>query len=461
MIKIYNYSILLLIIIKISSSYLTSFSLYGDEAQYWLWSQSLDFGYFSKPPLIAWFLYLHTIIFGDSFFSLKMFPIIIYFFISFSVYKLCLQLSLTKSESALCSISFLIIPAASVSSFLISTDLLLLLFWTLTMTKLLEIRLGGSFINFVLLGVFLGLAFLAKYAALYFILSFLILILSDKKTMLVIKNNILGFFIFFFVFVLVLLPNVYWNINNEWVTFSHTSDNASLQNINPNISEPLKFLIAQIFMLGPVLCFGLFYLFKSFRFDFENKFLLIFSIPIMVIILVESFLVRANANWAAPALISLFVLLFRFVIKKNQNLIKINFIFNYMVAVFLFFSILFSSNIKIFDRIRGVDVFSNEVLAMIDSADLVVADRIIFSNISYEARKKANKIYMPYLKGEIITNHFQISSPLSSSHGEDFYLIGELGNISYLEKDIETKLIKEFYVPFNSSGLKFYEVKFK
>ena len=28
--------------------------LYPDEAQYWLWSRTLDFGYFSKPPMVAW-----------------------------------------------------------------------------------------------------------------------------------------------------------------------------------------------------------------------------------------------------------------------------------------------------------------------------------------------------------------------------------------------------------------------
>ena len=28
--------------------------LFVDESQYWLWGQRLDFGYYSKPPLIAW-----------------------------------------------------------------------------------------------------------------------------------------------------------------------------------------------------------------------------------------------------------------------------------------------------------------------------------------------------------------------------------------------------------------------
>ncbi len=56
MIRLFIYFTLVLIGFKICAVYLTSFSLYGDEAQYWLWSQNLDFGYFSKPPLLAWFL---------------------------------------------------------------------------------------------------------------------------------------------------------------------------------------------------------------------------------------------------------------------------------------------------------------------------------------------------------------------------------------------------------------------
>jgi len=40
--------------------------LHGDEAQYWAWSQNLDWGYFSKPPLIAWVIALPTSLFGNG-----------------------------------------------------------------------------------------------------------------------------------------------------------------------------------------------------------------------------------------------------------------------------------------------------------------------------------------------------------------------------------------------------------
>ena len=459
--KVFAYSFLGLIGLKVCASFFTNFSLYGDEAQYWLWSQNLDLGYFSKPPLLAWFLSGHIRLFGDSFFSLKMFPLLIYFLLFFSFYRLCLQLSLSKKKSIICSFSFLLIPAATVSSFLISTDLLLLLFWVLAMTKLLQIRKDDSVINFVLLGVFLGLAFLAKYAAVYFILSFLILVSVDKTMLASLKSRALGWLFFLLVLLLILLPNIYWNIINGWITITHTSSNANLKNLNLNFGEPLKFLISQIFMVGPILFFSFLYMFRSFRLDFENKFLLIFSLPIIIIILFESFLVRANANWAAPALISLFILFFRLVEEKKKNLIIINFGINYVFAVFLFVSILITSNGKMFDRIRGLDVFVKEVLKKTGDKDLVISDRIIFSNISYEIRDQPNKIYMPYKSGGVITNHFQMISPLSQTQEGDFYLIGNHADIKYLLKTNQTNLLKEFDVPFNSSNLKFYEVIFK
>ena len=46
--------ILVLLTIKVVSIKFTNFNLFGDEAQYWLWSKELDFGYFSKPPFLAW-----------------------------------------------------------------------------------------------------------------------------------------------------------------------------------------------------------------------------------------------------------------------------------------------------------------------------------------------------------------------------------------------------------------------
>jgi len=459
--KVLGYAILLLIMLKIAAICFTSLGLYGDEAQYWLWSQEPDLGYYSKPPLLSWFLAGYTGVFGDSFISLKSFPIVVYFFISYSVYKLCRSLSFEKTDAILCAISFLIIPAASLSSFLISTDLLLLLFWTISMILLLNTINSNSVLNFILLGFFLGLTFLAKYAAVYFVLSLVLLLIIDRKTLNSFKNNPAGILFFLLSFFLVLSPNIWWNLNNGWITFSHTSDNANLQNLNLNFYEPIKFLVSQIIMVGPFLFFSSVVFLKYFRLDFENRFLLIFSLPILLVVLVESFLVRANANWAAPALVSVFIIFFRLVNSKKNYLLKMNFVFNYFVAMFLFFSVLISFESRVFDRVKGVKEFTMEILLIIKEKDLVISDRIVFSNISYQMRNETNRVLMPYKMGAPITNHFQMSSPLGHQRKNDFFLLGGLGDVSYLVNKHQSNLIKEFDVPFSSQKLELYEVRFK
>src|SRR5437868_15290096 len=46
--------------------------LFPDEAQYWVWSQQLALGYYSKPPLVAWLIASTTGLFGDSEFAVRL-----------------------------------------------------------------------------------------------------------------------------------------------------------------------------------------------------------------------------------------------------------------------------------------------------------------------------------------------------------------------------------------------------
>ena len=43
-------------IFRIAALYFNATDLFFDEAQYWSWSLQPDFGYYSKPPLIAWLI---------------------------------------------------------------------------------------------------------------------------------------------------------------------------------------------------------------------------------------------------------------------------------------------------------------------------------------------------------------------------------------------------------------------
>ena len=45
-----------LLVLRLVAVHASAIDFVMDEAQYWTWSRDLDFGYFSKPPLIAWII---------------------------------------------------------------------------------------------------------------------------------------------------------------------------------------------------------------------------------------------------------------------------------------------------------------------------------------------------------------------------------------------------------------------
>jgi 4-amino-4-deoxy-L-arabinose transferase-like glycosyltransferase len=55
-----------LLTFRVGALLVSPLGLHGDEAQYWAWSKDLDWGYFTKPPLIAWTIWVTTSLFGDA-----------------------------------------------------------------------------------------------------------------------------------------------------------------------------------------------------------------------------------------------------------------------------------------------------------------------------------------------------------------------------------------------------------
>jgi len=458
--KILLPSFIVLLLLKIGALNFTTFNLFGDEAQYWLWSKDIDFGYFSKPPFLSWIIRVYTEILGSSFVSLKLLPSFIYLLVAWSIYNLLINSGLNKKDSFAGCLIFLFIPAVSFSSFIISTDLFLLLFWTLALNELIKINSEQGIKNFILLGIFLGLGFLSKYAAIYFVICLFVLILFDKRFRKIFLDNLLGFSLTFLSVFLIITPNIVWNFNNDWVTLQHTSDNANFANIEIDLIRGLEFLLIQVLMLGPFIVLG--GLFGFYKWNYIQKIYLIFSIPIILIVLVEAIIVRANANWAAPALISLFVFLY---IRTNISFFKIaNFIFNFTVCFVLFVMIGTSYPSKIFDRISGINNYALKIYN--NSSDgvvknIVVSDRLLFSSLNFELRDKDINFYMPYKEGDEITNHFKIVSPLNKNINEKFTLIGNPSDINYLENEYKILKINSPDQKFTKRKLDVYEVVFE
>jgi 4-amino-4-deoxy-L-arabinose transferase-like glycosyltransferase len=56
----------------LATLHLAGLDLGPDEAQYWWWSRDVAWGYFSKPPLIAWLIALTTAVCGDTAFCVRL-----------------------------------------------------------------------------------------------------------------------------------------------------------------------------------------------------------------------------------------------------------------------------------------------------------------------------------------------------------------------------------------------------
>lgn len=275
-----------------------------DEAQYWRWSQTLDFGYYSKPPLVAWVIWLSTSIFGDGSWAIRLTAPLLNGLGAFFVFLLGKRMFDARIGAWGVAIYFLM-PGMWLSSAIITTDAVLLPTFTIAVYLLWRFRDRPTILNACLAGGAIGLSMLAKYAALYLYPGVVLAALVERdmrKAML----SPAGVMVFVASLV-VLAPNLAWNAANNFATVSHTADNANLSGADFNPLRIVTFLQDQAAVFGPL---SLILLLAGFAFLAGRKdrytatrelWLMCFIMPALLIILVQEIISRAHANWAAAA----------------------------------------------------------------------------------------------------------------------------------------------------------------
>jgi 4-amino-4-deoxy-L-arabinose transferase-like glycosyltransferase len=129
--------------------------LYPDEAQYWIWSLHPAFGYYSKPPVVAWLIALTTGLLGDNEAAIRLAAPVLHFGTALVLYHLARRLY--DARTALWSaIAYACLPGVSVSAAIISTDAPLLFCWTVALYAFIRARekAGGRW--WILVGVATG-----------------------------------------------------------------------------------------------------------------------------------------------------------------------------------------------------------------------------------------------------------------------------------------------------------------
>ncbi|MEO1658662.1 MAG: glycosyltransferase family 39 protein [Pseudomonadota bacterium] len=283
----------------------------ADEAQYWFWSRELAWGYYSKPPMIAWLIALSTSLFGETEMGVRAFSPVLLAGTGMALFAAGRELFGDKAGlSAL--LFWHLMPAVILGGTLISTDVPLLFFWSLALWSLIkgiEARGSSQVLWAVLLGISLGGAFLSKYAAIYFPIGLALAAVTSSYVRRGLSFSSL--LIAGVVAIALITPHIHWNIANGFQTVRHTADNASWSGFALHADELGDFLLSQFAVLGPVLFAILIIGAVRYRFraDPKEAMLLSFVLPPLLIICGQALLSRAHANWAMAAYPAALVLL--------------------------------------------------------------------------------------------------------------------------------------------------------
>lgn len=420
--------------------YVSGHDLYGDEAQYWLWSKSIAFGYYSKPPVVAWVIHLSTSIFGDAEWAIRIASPLTHTLISIIIYFIALEL-FNKKTALWSAITYITLPAVFVSSGFISTDPFLMLFWALSFLAYIKAIRTDSLKWWILLGVSAGFGMLTKYSMGIFLIAVLAHLVASKQYLKVLKSykiwagGAIAFAMWF--------PNLLWNYNNSMASFNHTYDLAKGRADSfLSFSSVLAFFTAQFAVFGPILFSAYLYSFRKIEIK-KNLLPLIFSLTFLVIIIVLSFVSRAHANWAAPAYVAATILVVNFLLSHNKlNLLKISFMLHLVLGISLLsyttviqvFDVEISRNTDPFRRLRGFKEIGDQLdtyRMMYPNAVWAADDRMNLSSFVYYTKPHAFD-FKKWNPAHQIKDHFDLTTSLKNDKSKDVIVISDYYGASAL-----------------------------
>ena len=284
----------------------SSLPLSVDEAYYMAWSKSLDFGYWTKPPLIAWAIAAARELFGETPAAVRSMALLAFAYTSTVLVLLAHRMSGSIPAACTAAVLFATLPLSAFYGVAATTDALLLACWASAMLCL-WLALEGKKWAWPLLGLAFGLGLLAKYNMLIFGASALLIMLHPAWRY---HWKTAGPYWALGLALCVFSPNLVWNLTHQMPTFAHTAEYSNVPVFALRWDSLAKFLAEQMLIGNPVLVGACLLALPSFLRKPERGswFLWATAVPILGVIAAQALLARANANWAAPAYLGLSLL---------------------------------------------------------------------------------------------------------------------------------------------------------
>lgn len=419
--------------VRLAGLALSNAELYFDEAQYWAWAQDPAFGYFSKPPLLAWIIAATTALFGDSPFAVRLAAPLMHLATSFVVYAIAARLYAPRM-GFWAALLYAIMPGTSISATLMSTDVPLLLCWSVALLALIHHVERPSIGAGLVLGAAIGLGLNAKYAMGYFLLCYAIYAAVSPRARATLKHP--GTWAALGLAMLLIAPNVWWNAEHQFATFEHTRENAAWGGRFPNLMGLLAFIGTQIAIVSPVpaAAFALALAGRRDALGGEPRRLLIaMSLPIFLLISAQAVISKANGNWAAPGFIAALVLAAAVMLALDWRRGMIfTLAFSCIALVAISFAGSLAGTIRTgpigseLGKMVGWRDFAAKVRTLADtsgSKTVVFVGRPLTASMLYELRGSGLDIRSYVADGMAPSDHFQMERPWRPSDAGPVLLV--------------------------------------
>lgn len=444
--------LVLLTLYRVLALHLGGLNLYVDEAQYWTWARHLDWGYFSKPPMIAAVIAATTSVCGDGELCVKSGALLLYPLTTLLLWSIACRL-FDRRTAFWVGLAFITLPGVSFSSMIISTDVPLFFFWALALWAYLHALDSDRWHHWLLAGAAAGLGLMTKYTMVIFALSVVLHLATTPALRHHFRNPKL--YATMALAALILLPNLLWNAAHHWPTLHHTEQISGLAGQRGlNWKSFGDFLGGQFGLLGPVLLLAwigqLAWKPRDWWADPRYRMLACFALPFLAGISAQALLGRANANWAAMtyATATIFVVA-RLVQTRRSGWLVAGLAFNAFAMLLVYhYDALVDGTARrgraspgscwralhgsaddacadYFKRVRGWDAFGRELsarLAAHPDARLLGDSRDTLAEAIYYARPLADTAAKWNPQG-IVDDHYALTTSIAGDIGRDFVFV--------------------------------------
>jgi len=421
-----------LLALRLAAIHAAKIDLVPDEAQYWSWSRELAFGYFSKPPMIAWVIRGGSAVCGEGEVCIRSASPVLYTLSALMIY-LAGRALFGPRFGFWSAVVFDTVPGVSYSSLLITTDVPLILFWIIALYAWIMLVKRQSMGFAVLLGVTLGLGLLTKQAIIYAVLCIICHAAVSREAREALKGG--RAIVAALIAAALFSPNVIWNAGHGFPTVQHTGANIGWQYPYIHPPEVLAYFAAQLGVFGPILFIVLLRAaWREIRHpsDPAKVLLLCFSLPVLALLTVQALLSRAHGNWSATAYPAAAILVTAVMLELNRRILFwVSLGLNLAVAAMLAIAPAFALQLPLFERLqflstavgwRGAADAVREKLAEDHYGAIVVDTRELAGELLYYLRNEPIPLYV-LPAGPRPSDHYEMTRPFTAATPEPILFI--------------------------------------